>query len=162
MGLARLRPPAEDRRDLWRTAGLPVRRHDDAATIDRRAFGAPWSNDGDELAEIRSATPRHVARGRYVGRAIGQRRLVAFAITGAASGQGYLQRLAVDPDFQHQGHGRALTCDALQWMQRRRLRAALVNTSVDNTPALALYHSVGFTPRAEQLQVMQLDVHSRR
>lgn len=154
---------ADADRGRARTGPLPPRRHDDAASIDRRAFESPWANDGDDLAEIRAATPRHVARGRYVGsRPLERGRLVAFAISGAAAGHGYLQRLAVDPAHQREGHGRALTADSLRWMRRRHLRAALVNTSVDNEPALALYRSVGFRPRPERLHVMQLAVRSRR
>ncbi len=145
-----------------RTGSLPARRHQEAATIDRRAFGSSWAHDGDDLAEIRTATPHHVARGRYLGGRFERGPLVAFAITGAASGQGYLQRLAVDPTYQCGGHGRALTLDSLAWMRRRRLRSALVNTSVDNTPALALYHSVGFQRRPETLLVMQLAVRAQQ
>ena len=61
-----------------------------------------------------------------------RRPLVAFAISGAASGQGYLQRLAVAPEHQGRGHGRALVVDALAWMAARRLSHALVNTAVGN------------------------------
>lgn len=141
--------------DPARTAPLR-RRHDHAAAdIDRRAFGAPWANDVDDLGDIRHATPIHRARGRFGAGRGRARPLLGFAITGAAGGQGYLQRLAVDPEHQHQGHGRALTIDSLHWMRRRRLRRGLVNTAVTNDPALALYTSVGFRPMSEQLVVMQ-------
>ena len=87
--------------------------------------------------------------------------LVAFAISGAASGHGYLQRLAVDPRHQRAGHGRALVLDSFTWMRRRRLRTGVVNTSVDNAPALALYEGLGFRRVPEQLVVMQLDLPPR-
>lgn len=141
-----------------RTAPLR-RRHDaTAADIDRHAFGEPWANDIDDLAEIRHATPVHRARGRFATGSGWRRPLLGFAITGAAAGNGYLQRLAVDPAHQHDGHGRALTLDALAWMRRRRLRAGYVNTAVTNDAALALYASVGFRPRPERLVVMQRTV----
>ena len=92
----------------------------------------------------------------------GRAEIVAFAITGASSEHGYLQRLAVDPSVQRRGHGRALTTDALRWLARRRLPDCLVNTSVDNSSALALYEAVGFTPMDEQLTVLHLDVRSVR
>ena len=44
-------------------------------------------------------------------------------------------------------------------MMRQRVPDCLVNTSVDNAPALGLYESVGFVPLRDQLSVMQLDVH---
>lgn len=138
-----------------RTATLR-RRHDPAAAeIDRRAFGEPWANDLDELDEIRRATPIHRARGRFATGGGWRRPLLGFAITGAAAGNGYLQRLAVDPTHHQRGHGRALTLDAVAWMRRRRLREGYVNTAVTNEAALALYHSVGFRTRPEQLVVMQ-------
>ncbi|MFV0309279.1 MAG: GNAT family N-acetyltransferase [Desertimonas sp.] len=151
-------PVAAELGDGSRTAPLR-RRHDPAAAdIDRRAFGAPWANDVDDLDDIRLATPLHRARGRFAPGRGRSRTLVGFAITGAAGGQGYLQRLAVDPDHQHRGHGRALTVDSLRWMRRRRLRRGLVNTAVTNDAALALYTSVGFTPMSERLVVMQRSV----
>ena len=135
------------------------RRHDPAAAdIDRRAFGTPWANDIDELDEIRHATPIHRARGCFATGGGWRRPLLAFAIAGAAAGQGYLQRLAVDPAHHGQGHGRALTQDALSWMRRRRLRQGFVNTAVTNEAALALYTSVGFHTLGDQLVVMERSV----
>jgi ribosomal protein S18 acetylase RimI-like enzyme len=145
------------------TVPLWPRQHAAAAQIDRAAFGAEWSNSPADLAEIRRATSSHRARAR---RSLTSERrgvlwrppLVAFAITGAAGGHGYLQRLAVLPEHQRQGHGRALTVDSLTWMRRRRLGHAVVNTGVDNEPARALYESLGFRPLNDRLVVMQLDL----
>ena len=64
--------------------------------------------------------------------------------------------------MQRCGHGRALTIDALRWMMRRRLGDCLVNTSVDNAAALALYDSIGFQRMDEQLTVLQVDLRSHR
>ncbi len=83
---------------------------------------------------------------------------MAFAISGAAAGQGYLQRLAVAPEHQGHGHGRALVVDALAWMAARRLSHAMVNTAVGNDAALGLYEAHGFRRLPEQLVVMQLDL----
>ena len=98
---------------------------------------------------------------REVGQSGKRRRLVGFAISGAAGGQGYLQRLAVVPEHQREGHGRALALDALAWMRRRRLSHGIVNTAVTNVPALSLYESLGFRRLPEDLLVMQLDVATR-
>jgi ribosomal protein S18 acetylase RimI-like enzyme len=143
-----------------------LRRHQfgAAADIDRAAFGRHWGHDAAELTEICRATPVHAARYR-VGApqrpSIGHRaEPVAFAIAGASSEHGYLQRLAVDPRAQRRGHGRALTIDALHWMIRRRLADCLVNTSIDNSAALGLYRSLGFTPLDELLTVLQFDVRA--
>ena len=140
------------------TSRLRPRRHREAARVDRDAFGDPWGNDAGDLAEIRRATPLHRARARFVAGPDHGRRLAAFAITGAAAGHGYLQRLAVDPSHQGQGHGRALVLDSLHWMHTRRLGHGLVNTAVDNERALGLYESVGFRRLPDRLVVMQLDL----
>jgi ribosomal protein S18 acetylase RimI-like enzyme len=150
-------PPRRTTVPLW------PRQHDAASRIDREAFGAEWSNGPSDLGEIRRATASHRARARRAltsaGRGLRRRPpLVAFAITGGAGGNGYLQRLAVLPAHQRQGHGRALTADSLAWMRRRRLGHAVVNTGVDNEPARALYESLGFRPLADRLVVMQLDL----
>jgi ribosomal protein S18 acetylase RimI-like enzyme len=162
---ADLGDPSVAREKLPRGATVPLRphQHDAAALVDRAAFGAEWSNGGADLAEIRRATASHRARARRsltsASRGVLRRPpLVAFAITGAAGGNGYLQRLAVLPAHQRQGHGRALTVDSLTWMRRRRLGHAVVNTGVDNEPARALYESLGFRPLTDRLVVMQLDL----
>ena len=142
-----------------RTGALRPRHHEAAAAVDRAAFGDPVGNDGHDLGDIRRATPVQRAQARFAG-PLGQRRLIAFAITGAARHHGYLQRLAVDPAAQGCGHGRALVVDALRWMDRRRLIDGVVNTGVGNAAALALYAGLGFQLRPEQLQVMQLDLAS--
>jgi len=142
------------------TVTLRHRDYADAARVDRAAFGPTWGHDADELDEIRHATPLHRARGRVRRGGLFRRDLEAFAVAGASSEHGYLQRLAVDPAYQRRGHGRRLTVDALLWMARRGLPDCLVNTSVTNTAALALYHSVGFDPMRDRLRVLQFDVRS--
>lgn len=128
-----------------RSNDLPV-----VAELDRTAFGNPWGNDVRSLSNITTATPRH--RARVVE---GPDGLEAFAISGQSGSYGYLQRLAVHPDARRRGHARRLVADALHWMERRGASTALVNTGVDNDAALDLYHSLGFTRRAETLQILE-------
>lgn len=160
LALLRIELAHIDRRRLppSTTSPLRPRRHAEAAQLDRDAFGDPGGNDATDLAEIRRATPSHWARGRFVRRADRGRELAGFAITGAAAGHGYLQRLAVAPHHQGAGHGRALVLDSLTWMRARRLSHGLVNTAIDNERALTLYDSLGFRRLREQLVVMQLAV----
>lgn len=160
---------ADDRPTRGTTGTLRRQSYGDAARLDAAAFGAVWGHDRAELEDIRHATPVCRARCRYEpgGERDGWRgwfgggqrgAIAAFAIAGASAEHGYLQRLSVDPRFQRRGHGRALTLDALRWMARRRLDDCLVNTSVDNEPAQALYQSIGFTPMADRLRVLELEV----
>jgi len=150
---------AAQRRSRVRIGTMRRWNYEAAARIDRAAFGASWGHDAAELDDIRHATPLHRARFRYDQGSMVTRELRAFAIAGASSEHGYLQRLSVDPARQRQGDGRTLTVDALGWMTRQRVPDCLVNTSVDNDSALGLYESVGFVPLRDRLRVMQLDVH---
>lgn len=150
---------SEQRRRRVRIATMQSWNYDAAARVDRAAFGPAWAHDAAELIDIRNATPLHRARYRFDHRSPVSRDLRGFAIAGASVEHGYLQRLSVDPTVQRQGDGRALTIDALGWMSRRRLPDCLVNTSIHNAAALALYESIGFLPLSDSLSVMQLDVH---
>ncbi|CAN5593355.1 hypothetical protein BH24ACT5_BH24ACT5_22470 [soil metagenome] len=143
------------------TRRLTRRYAPEAAAVDRAAFGAWWSNDAADIEQIRQATPHHRARVLFGPRGPVGRRVPAFAIAGASSQHGYLQRLSVDPAVQRRGHGRALTRDAMGWMQRRGLPDCLVNTSVNNDAALALYASEGFERLEDQLQVLHYRVPDR-
>jgi len=153
-------------RDGRSTATIRNADYEQAARVDAAAFGPRWSHDDAELREIRKATPASRVRVRATRQpgwrlerpGVPRRRrcVDAFAISGAAREHGYLQRLSVAPQAQRRGHGRALTLDALAWMQRRRLRDCLVNTSVDNDRALALYESTGYRRLPDRLAVMEL------
>ncbi|MEA3185108.1 MAG: hypothetical protein QOJ74_1585 [Ilumatobacteraceae bacterium] len=133
-----------------RTVRLTLDEDEVASRVDVAAFGRGWCIDRVAIGDVRSATPRHRARAVRSENAI-----VAYAISGRDGKNAYIQRLAVSPDHQHQGHGIALVSDALRWMARWRVQRALVNTHVGNTAALALYHRFGFTDLADRLHVYE-------
>lgn len=136
-----------------RTEQLRVRDQPDAAAVDRAAFGDPWALDKIGVSETCKATPDH--RSRAVGgERFGHGGLVGYAVTGRAAYTGYLQRLAVRPEYQSRGIGWGLTRDSLVWMQRRRLTRAMVNTHTDNTVALGLYLRFGFRVMPQGLVVL--------
>ena len=130
-----------------------------AAEIDTEAFGVMWGNDTSSLCEIRAATP--VYRARVAGQRPGfmpnitGSTIAGFAITGAAGRNGYLQRIAVYPHLQRCGIGTALVADAVAWMRAKQLTSVLVNTGVDNAPALALYERFGFQRLREHLVIAE-------
>jgi ribosomal protein S18 acetylase RimI-like enzyme len=130
-----------------RTSRLLVAQRTAAAAVDQAAFGVPWSLDPAAIADTCRATPRHRARG-----AAG---LAAYAVTGRDARQGFLQRLAVHPDHQREGLGRALVLDSLRWSARWRVERVLVNTPTSNAGALALYESTGFHRLADGLRVYE-------
>lgn len=122
----------------------------DASAVDVAAFGAGWCIDRVGISDVRSATPRHRARAVR-----SNKELIAYAISGRDGRNGYIQRLAVSPAHQHQGHGLSLVTDSLHWMARWRVQRALVNTHTGNDAALALYHRLGFTDLNDRLHVYE-------
>lgn len=135
-------------RRAWR------RDHADVLLLDNRAFDQFWALDEAGLNDAVAATPItrfRVASGRRGG-------LVGYAVTGRAGDQGYLQRLAVDPDRQRHGTATALVADSLAWLRRNGARAAVVNTQDANLAALALYERCGFTVEPSGLTVLARDL----
>jgi ribosomal protein S18 acetylase RimI-like enzyme len=132
------------------TTRLSTEHDDEASRIDVAAFGPGWGMDRIGIGDVRAATPRHRARGVCLGS-----ELVAYSISGRDGRNGYIQRLAVSPAHQQQGHGAALVGDSLRWMARWRVQRALVNTHIGNEAALALYHRFGFTDLSDRLHVYE-------
>ncbi len=79
---------------------------------------------------------------------------MAYAVSGQAGRQGFVQRLAVAPAHQHHGMGAALVSDGLRWMRRHGASTTLVNTQEGNEAALSLYQRLGFRERASGLDVL--------
>jgi ribosomal protein S18 acetylase RimI-like enzyme len=120
-----------------------------ALAVDHRAFPPFWRLDEGGFHEAMTATPS--ARFRV---ATVNRKVVGYAVTGRAGQRGYLQRLAVDPDLQGQGLGKALVVDCLLWLQRRGVTNAVVNTQIANERALQLYLAMGFRLQPSGLEVL--------
>ncbi|HEX2062867.1 MAG TPA: GNAT family N-acetyltransferase [Acidimicrobiales bacterium] len=122
--------------------------------VDNRAFPPFWWLDGDGLEDAIRATPHNRFRVVRSGEGV----VAGYAITGRAGRRGYLQRLAVDPDHQRQGLGRALVADGLRWLVRWRADRAVVNTPVGNDAAVALYEGLGFHREPVGLCVLARDL----
>lgn len=134
-----------------RTTRLGRRHLADAARVDLAAFGPLWALDAISLRASTRATGR--ARSRRIAETGDP--VVGHALTGVSDDIGYLQRLAVHPDRRRCGIADALVHDALDWIERRGCRRAVVNTSVTNVAALALYRRHGFTELPERLIVAE-------
>jgi ribosomal protein S18 acetylase RimI-like enzyme len=117
--------------------------------LDSQAFPPFWRMDEGGLADARSATP--TSRFRV---AVTNEGLLGYAVTGRSGSQGFLQRLAIDPDHWGEGIGTALTLDGLRWCARRRVAAVFVNTQVTNGAALSLYEHLGFRTTPNDMVVL--------
>jgi ribosomal protein S18 acetylase RimI-like enzyme len=140
-------PPAPPGPAL-RRAG-PVRKRG-VLEVDATAFTPFWRLDRAGLREALRATQQR--RLRVV---LGPQRAVAgYAICGASSGRGFVQRLAVLPEAQGHGVGKRLLLDGLHWLRRLGAGQIAVNTQLGNDAALALYRRVGFKDDPAGLSVL--------
>lgn len=123
--------------------------------VDAASFPPFWQLDRAGLQQAVAAT--RAARFRVLAPG-GSRLAVGYAITGRAGRSGYVQRLAVHPDHQGHGLGRALALDGLHWLRRRRVRSAVVNTQQGNEIALSFYRHLGFRAAPSDLVVFRRDL----
>lgn len=121
---------------------------DDVIALDHLAFEEFWQFDRNALADAIRATPRH----RF--HVIKTVPVAGYHVTGLAGSNAYVQRVAVHPDSQGQGYGKALVDDALRWASRSGARMAHVNTQIINERAVALYERCGFVIAPEPLLVL--------
>lgn len=110
---------------LWRRAGLPVQ---------AEGRDAPQAFDAQER--------------RGLQRAVGIRdrgRLVAVVILTHDGRKGWVNRLAVDPDYRHRGYAIALLAEAERWFREEagvEVYAALINAH--NEASRALFDRAGY------------------
>jgi GNAT superfamily N-acetyltransferase len=145
-----------DRRPLAKGLRVRAARPGDRAQaleVDHRAFDQLWQLDRAGLRDAEGATParrfRVVADGREVR---------GYAVTGRSGRQGFLQRLAADPDHNGRGIGSALVLDSLRWADRHGVRRMLVNTQFENQRARDLYEQLGFRSTSTYLVVLTRDL----
>lgn len=119
--------------------------------IDAAAFSTFWRFDDNGLLEALDATGQSmilVIRDSD-GTAVG------FAIVGFGHAIAYLQRVAVDPQWQGHGMGRSLVRVAARKARAAGAKAMLLNTQFDNEAAIALYESEGFTTMPDRLALVR-------
>lgn len=125
---------------------------DDLLTIDRAAFPDFWRFNRDGLEEAIQATSRSTTL-TILG---GSGTPIAYAVVGFGSAIAYLQRVAVEPDWQGQGMGRSLLRVAGRKARESGAKVLLLNTQLDNTQAIQLYEDEGFTKLPEPLTLLRV------
>jgi len=119
--------------------------------IDHAAFDSFWQFDKTAFLNAKNATP--YTRLRMIKK---DKKIVAYAITGAGITDGFIQRLAVSPEFQNCGFGTYLLNDGLRWLQRKGVTNTWVNTQPTNTAAINLYRKAKFEICENDLAVLSL------
>ncbi len=118
--------------------------------VDNRCFDAFWMMNTGALAEATMATPRSRFRVLTAG---DEERVIGYAIFGLGAGEGYLQRIAVDPEWRGKGLATLMIADGLRWAKRWRARRVGVNTQQSNMAALQLYLKLGFVLEPEGIAI---------
>ncbi len=105
--------------------------------VECACFSRPWSEEAvlAELENGHSALFAAVQDGQVIG----------WAGLEYVCGEGSVTNIAVLPAFRGQGLGRALTLRLIEEAQRRTLDFLMLEVRASNTPAIALYRSLGFT-----------------
>ncbi|GMQ93374.1 MAG: hypothetical protein BMS9Abin12_0851 [Acidimicrobiia bacterium] len=119
--------------------------------IDQAAFPEFWRFDHLALVESTQATSKSnvfVINDGDLG-------ITGFAVVGYGHAISYLQRVAVDPEWQGQGMGRSLVRAAARSAQRHGSRAILLNTQFNNSAAIGLYEAEGYVQLPESLAVLK-------
>lgn len=128
------------------------------ADLDKKCFDSFWTMDTDGLREATEATTRARFRVALYRQQLKPSLIVGYAITGLGDKKGYLQRLAVDPDFQGKGIAQQLVEDGFEWLRFWRAREEYVNTQTKNERALTFYLKMGFVLMKERLNILQFDL----
>ncbi len=121
--------------------------------IDQAAFDPFWRFDEHGMREAIDATSSSTVL--VIRDAVGG--AAGFAIVGFGSAISYLQRVAVHPDWQGQGMGRSLVRVAARKARAAGARVMLLNTQLDNRPALKLYEQEGFVSLPEPLSLLRCE-----
>ena len=119
--------------------------------IDAAAFDDFWQFDARAMNEALTSTPDaaiHIVRRP-------NQQLCGFCVTGLGAAIAYLQRVAVDPEWQGRGIGRSLVRTAALWARRNGAQALVLNTQADNIAALRLYEAEGYRILDEELAVLR-------
>ncbi len=121
--------------------------------IDSETFHQFWQLDSLAFQEICDATPRsHCRVIRFHTEST--RKVIGYAVSGRTDKQGFLQRLAVDPEYQRSGFGQSLVADSLNWLLKGGATSVLVNTQPENSPAISFYEPMRFTKNPSDLAVL--------
>lgn len=128
----------------------------DVVEVDKRCFDSFWTMNSEGLREAMEATTRARFRVAIYREPQGMGTVIGYAITGFGDRKGYLQRLAVDPEFQGRGIAGKLVEDGFEWLRFWRAREEYVNTQVSNERALQFYLHAGFQLLSERLNILQL------
>ncbi len=138
--------PAGARLREYRPSDLPA-----VLAVDQRAFVGPWLYSRPVLAAaLEQAASVTVLEAEGV--------VAGYQLSTASALGAHLARLAVDPDLQGRGYGRALVEGLLYEFGLRGFDRLSVNTQADNGASLRLYRRLGFRDTGQSYPVYTLSL----
>lgn len=117
--------------------------------VDLSAFPTPW-NLSERMLRLALDQAQNVSVAEQDGRVVG------YQLTTPSHAGAHLARLAVRPDAQGHGIGRALVARLIAEDQRLGHGELSVNTQEDNHASLAVYTRLGFRPTGVRLPVYEV------
>jgi ribosomal protein S18 acetylase RimI-like enzyme len=120
---------------LWRTCGL-VR---------------DWNDPRGDIARARAGESSTILVGRSGGAIVGS------VMVGHDGHRGWFYYLAVAPEAQQRGHGRALVEAAERWLAARGIAKAMLMIRPDNAAVRAFYERLGYVDQPRTVLARWLD-----
>ena len=111
----------------------------------------PWNDPRGDIALARGGPNSAILVGR-TGDAI-----VASALVGHDGHRGWVYYVAVDPDAQHKGHGRAMMAAAEDWLRARDVTKVMLMVRPDNVAVQAFYDRLGYDVQERVIYAKWLD-----
>ena len=111
----------------------------------------PWNDPAADIALARKGDNSDVLIGRENGA------LAAAIMVGHDGHRGWVYYLAVDPDQQGKGHGRAIMQAAEEWLRQRGIAKLMLMVRPDNTTVQAFYESIGYDEQPRAIYAKWLD-----
>ncbi len=119
--------------------------------VDHAAFEPLWHNSLDTLQ-------RAFSQALVVTVAETKDGIIGYQLTTGHGQRAHLARLAVHPNMQGRGVGRALLSDLFGYLIRTGVSRLSVNTQSDNRFSLKLYQNMGFNRTGEEYPVYTFEV----
>lgn len=111
----------------------------------------PWNDPAGDIALARRGPNSTI----LVGRAGGA--IVASAMVGHDGHRGWVYYVAIDPDAQHVGHGRAIMAAAEDWLRAQGVTKIMLMVRPDNTAVQAFYQTLGYDAQERVIYAKWLD-----
>ena len=116
---------------------------DEIVALENRAFPYPWSRNV-LLGEIDGESFSYVYVARLVDESGIPGRIIGYHFFWLVADEIHVLNIAVDPEYQGLGLGKILMNFAADFGRERDAQCMILEVRVSNTPAQALYHTLGF------------------